>query len=577
MNKYRFYIFGLLGMLVIWPLDAFVDVYFFKEEEFLEELFRPSPLEIYFRTTVMFFLLAFSLFAHYSTRKLEQSNKKLHKLSQALEQGGEGVMITDTSGTIEYVNSAFTKITGYHSEEAIGKKPSILKSEAQDPSYYKALWETIAAGDTWSGTLIDKRKDGSFYPAMTSIAPIYDEKGKTTHYVSLQQDMTEYQELEAKYHQAQKMEAIGTLVGGIAHDFNNMLSGITGNVFLAKRKVDDKKVTIEKLENIEALSNRASDMIKQMLAFSRKDKVEMKTFEFTPFFKEAIKLARSGIPENINFKHSTTTQGIFVEGNATQLQQLILNLLNNANDALADTSQPTIDCKVESFCADELFRRTHPDLKAEKFIQLTVSDNGHGIPIEKQNRIFEPFFTTKGAGKGTGLGLSMVFGVVQQHHGVIELESAIDKGATFKVYLPKLEQQVEVISKISDATIQGQGETILLVDDDEDMRQATGEALSELGYQIVVAGNGEEAMNTIKLNSHKFDLLLTDIVMPIMGGVELATSIRQSGKNMPIIFMTGYDKDRALEDGDLDTIFVLSKPFAFTKLSQLIRTTLNNR
>jgi len=503
----------------------------------------------------------------------KKSEMMLRKLSQAVQQAGESIMITDIHGIIEYINPAFTEITGYLPEEVIGKDPSILKSDAQDSTLYKELWETIAAGGIWQGTLIDRKKDGSFYPAMTSISPIYDEEDKVTHYVALQRDMTEYQILEEKFQQAQKMETIGTLVGGIAHDFNNMLAGITGNVFLAKRKVDNVNLVIEKLNNVESLSNRAADMIRQMLIFARKDTVRMNTVAIVPFFTEALKLAQSGIPANINLTHKVSAQDLLINGDSTQLQQLIMNLLNNARDAVADVSGPTINFLLESFTANASFKKRHPEFKTENLIRLTISDNGCGIPHAKQGKIFDPFFTTKPVGEGTGLGLSMIFGVVQRHSGVIELESEEGKGTTFHIYLPLKEQEVEIISQKTTEAIQGQGETILLVDDEEAMRSAVSEVLKSLGYKVLEAADGDEGLNLFNTNLNDIDLVITDIVMPKRGGGELSKAVRQLDRNIPIIFATGYDKDQVLGgDIHLENSFVITKPFAFNKLSQLIRT-----
>lgn len=388
-------------------------------------------------------------------------------------------------------------------------------------------------------------------------------------------DITEHQQLEEQLLQAQKMEAIGTLVGGIAHDFNNVLAGIVGNIFLAKGEVGNNVAVIENLENVESLSKRAADMIKQLLTFSRKDKVQMSTFAIAPFFKEAFKLAQSAIPENIELSYNISAEDMLIQGNSTQLQQIMMNLLNNACDAVDGVPQPVIHCQLESFSADDSFKKKHPDIKTGNFARLTVSDNGHGIPQDQQDRIFEPFFTSKGIGKGTGLGLSMVFGAVQRHNGVIELESEEGKGSTFHIYLPLEEAQVEPVSKKTTEVIQGQGETILLVDDEKEMRSATGKVLSLLGYNVLEAANGEEGLKIFKSNRSDIDLLFTDLVMPIMGGLELAKAIRQLDENMPIIFATGYDQDQALEgDTHLDHSLVISKPFSFNKLSQLMRTIL---
>jgi len=503
-----------------------------------------------------------------------KSEMMLRKLSQAVQQAGESILITDINGIIEYTNPAFTDISGYLPEDVIGKDPSILKSGAQDPSFYKEIWETISSGDSWHGSLIDKKRDGSFYPAMMSISPIYDEEDKVTHYVALQQDMTEHYELEEKLQQAQKMEAIGTLVGGIAHDFNNMLAGITGNVFLAKKKVNDVNLVTEKLKNVEILSNRAANMISQLLTFSRKDTVRMNTFAIAPFFREALKLAQSGIPENINLTHNISAQNLLIHGDNTQLQQLVMNLLNNARDAVVDVSQPAIHCQLEPFTVNTSFKNKHPELKKGGFVCLTISDNGYGIPQDKQDNIFDPFFTTKGVGKGTGLGLSMVFGAVQRHNGVIELESEEGKGTTFYIYLPLEEQKDEIIiSKKATETARAQGETILLVDDEKAMRSAIGEVLRSLGYKVLEAADGEEALNIFSSNLNAIDLVITDVVMPKKGGVELSKAVRQLDGNMPIIFATGYDKDQALEGDDhLDNSLIISKPFSFNELSQLIRT-----
>ncbi|GAV20417.1 blue-light-activated protein [Mariprofundus micogutta] len=501
-----------------------------------------------------------------------QNELEFRKLSQAVNSAGEGIIITDENAVIDYVNPAFSNITGYGAEEAIGKTPAMLKSHAQDPSFYKDLWETITRGEVWSGTLIDRKKDGSFYPAMMSVAPIHDDQGEITHYVSLQQDMTEHRQLEEQLLQSQKMEAVGTLVGGIAHDFNNMLAGIAGNVFLAKRKAGDNTEVVEKLDRVETLGGRAADMIKQLLIFARKDKVTMKTVMAASFFKEALRLAESGVPENINLSYNISEEQMLIQGDSTQLQQLIMNLLNNARDAVSGVSKPAIHCQLEPFSADDSFRIKHPENNTDNFIHLLVSDNGHGIPQDKLDRIFEPFFTTKSVGKGSGLGLSMVFGAVERHNGIIELQSEVGEGTVFHIYLPQVEQQPETISDKQVDIIQGQGEKILFIDDDDIMRSTTAEVLRGLGYEVLVSVDGKQGLETFKSNMKNIDLIITDLVMPEMGGLELAQAVRQFDGAIPIILATGYDMDDVLVgDIPLDNSLVISKPFSFSDLSQLIQ------
>lgn len=370
-----------------------------------------------------------------------KSEALLRKLSAAIGEAGEAVLITDRNAVIEYVNPAFTEITGYSSEEVLGKTPSILKSHAQNPLLYKDLWETILAGEVWHGTLIDRRKDGSFYPALMNVAPIHNESGVITHFVSLQQDMTEHEKLEAQFIQAQKMEAIGTLVGGIAHDFNNMLAALQGNVYLARRQIDDPAVVADKLEKVDKLSARAAEMVHQLLTFARKDMVEMRAIHLNAFIKEAIKLSCSAIPENISVSKAVTEQKMFIKGDVTQLQQVVMNLLNNARDAVAGNETPCISVSLESYEADEGFHQLHPEAAGDRFAHLVVEDNGSGIASDLIDKVIEPFFTTKGVGKGTGLGLAMVYGAVNTHGGLLEINSEEGQGTTIHIYLPLLQEQ----------------------------------------------------------------------------------------------------------------------------------------
>jgi len=503
-------------------------------------------------------------------RKEEERNTA--RLFQAVQQAGEAVLMTDRNGVIEYVNPAFTTMTGYSVEDALGKTPAMLKSEAQDPKFYKDLWDTITRGDVWHGTLIDRKKDGSFYPALMSVAPIHDDSGGITHFVALQQDMTEFKKLEEQFLQAQKMEAIGTLVGGIAHDFNNMLAAIQGNVYLSKMKLKGQPEIADKLDSIESLGMRAADMVKQLLTFARKDRVEMVGFSLNAFIKEAFKLAKAAIPENIELVCDLCPEELVVQGDATQMQQVLMNLLNNARDAVSHVSQPEISCSLRPFVASDTFLKAHPDFKGSRFAQLMIRDNGAGIAEEIVNKVFEPFFTTKGVGEGTGLGLAMVYGAVQSHGGIIEVESELGTGTSFSIYLPLVKDAGGIAAASDASVIQGQGETILLVDDEESMRETTGEVLESLGYKVFMAVDGQEALEIFKAHRQEIALILTDIVMPMVGGIELAKSIRQLDKDVPIIFATGYDKESAIPAEDhIEQSTIINKPFSFKKLSRLMR------
>jgi len=515
-----------------------------------------------------------------SARDVTQEKKvELEKrtLSQAIEQAAESIIITDTNGIIEYVNPAFTKISGFTAEEVLGKNPRILNSGNQTPEYYQKLWATITAGKVWQSALIDRRKDGSLYPALMSVAPIFDNENNISHYVGVQQDMTENELLENKFRQAQKMESLGVLVGGIAHDFNNMLSGIIGNLYLAKKKVSAIPDAVTKIENVEKLSYRASDMIKQLMTYARQGAIDKKPFDIISFANEVSKLIDPTMPKHINYKKQFCNKKLIIKGDATQIQQVLMNLLNNARDAVIEENDPFIIFSIDSRSTEVAFKLKHPEFTGEQLVHIMIKDNGYGISTENRKKIFDPFFTTKGIGVGTGLGLSMVLGSIQEHGGVIEVDSAVDKGTQFHIFLPVYHDEITApIAENTYTTIDGNGETILLVDDSYEWLNVGAEILKSIGYRVLIAASGVEAVKIYEQNMADISLIIMDVVMPQAGGIITAERIRTMNPDIKIIFTSGHAQDQSLKDlMPSEDEILLCKPCSIGHCSQVIHQALN--
>ena len=546
--------------------EKWFGLYEVKEVGFLDLLKYLIPI----------FLLFVSIGGYFFYRRQVERKKTedvFRMLSQAIDQAGESVIITDAEGSIEYVNPSFTRMTGYSAEEVLGKNPRVLKSGNQNKEYYERLWSTITSGKVWHSAVVDRRKDGSAYPALMTISPILNNDGKISHYVGTQQDMTDHEMMEEKFRQAQKMESLGILVGGIAHDFNNMLAGMTGNLYLAKKKTANLPDVVKNLDRVEKLSFRAAEMIQQLLAFARKGSVQMIPFGLTSFIKEIYKLSESSIPENVTFHGEFCQEELVVKGDATQLQQVLMNLINNARDAVAGVQDPMISLKIEGFETDESFANNHPDLYGRLFAHLIVRDNGAGISRADQEHIFEPFFTTKEVGLGTGLGLSMALGAVQSHGGILEVDSSQGEGSSFHIYLPIIkEEKVDIVSEETTEIVSGNGELILMVDDNADVRRTCKEVLENIGYQVLEASSGLEAVEKFTTNQHDISLIIMDVVMPIMGGVQAVERIEKLYPDVKVIFATGYDKDETLKsEMPSGEYTVISKPYSITNLSHVIR------
>lgn len=501
-------------------------------------------------------------------RKIEAEFRKLY---QAVEQVSEAVIVSNRQGVIEYVNPAFTRINGYGPGEALGQRTNLFKSGKQPKSFYEDLWKTVSEGRAWKQPLINRRKDGSEYQALMSITPLRDEQGEITHFIALQQDMTEHNKLEQQLCQSQKMEALGTLVGGIAHDFNNVLAGMLGNLFLARRAVRNDPQLLHRIEGVEALGQRAAEMIKQLLTFARADQVEMRVFGLTTFLKETAKLNQASIPENIKLEYDLPDQNLMIHGDATQLHQVIMNLLVNARDAVRDRLKPKIRIALSEFNPDAEFMKEH-QISYRYLALLRVSDNGEGIAAEHVAQIFDPFFTTKEVGRGTGLGLSMVYGAIQMHSGVIEVESEPGHGTSFNIYLPLVkEESLPDEAEADEQIISGQGELILLVDDDASVCEVGRHVLEGLGYRVITASNGAESVVVFAEHRHEIALVLMDLVMPVMGGVKASEMILDLNPNVHVVFVTGYDRDASLQEHALlAQQIVLSKPYRAEELSRVV-------
>jgi len=504
----------------------------------------------------------------------EYREDSLRILSQAIEQAGEGVMISDSSGVIEYINPAFTHLTGYDADEIVGKSLDVLHKSKQIEAFYRDLWHKVSHGELWSATVLDQRKDGREYSAMMSVAPVFDGE-EISHYVTIKQDITEHETLEEQLRQSQKMEAIGTLVGGIAHDFNNILAGMTGNLYLAKRRSKALPDVVRGLENIEQLAVRGADLIQRLMIFARKDQVDMKKMNLAPVFMEALQLLRTSVPENIDIHWDMPKRALYVRADSTQLHQVLMNLVNNACDALEGKNNPSITVKLETFYPAGDFAEAHPDFNMEHCAHLSVQDNGCGIPENQFEHLFEPFFTTKAVGKGTGLGLSMVFGAAKRHDGFVEVESVEGESTTFHVYLPLIDESddtyVPALNTLGPTHAEGH-EVILLVDDDAFVLEIAREVLEDLGYQVLEACNGLEAVDVFIKNKDQISLVITDIVMPKLNGIKAAERMREIRPDMRIIFSTGYDKSAALPREVLASgCSILSKPYDIDVMSRMIR------
>ncbi|NWF37861.1 CBS domain-containing protein [Mariprofundus sp. NF] len=497
----------------------------------------------------------------------------MHKLTQALEQAGEAVLITDRDGCIEYVNEAFVETTGYTLQEVQGKNPSLLQSGRQDKAFYELMWRSIVEHGVWKGVVWNRRKSGDIYPEQLHIRSIRGEDNRVINYVGTFSDITEKMAMEAEYRHAQRIEAVGALVGGVAHNFNNILAGLGGNLYLAMQKAETSPELLSYLRSIEDLTDQASEMVRQLLTFARKEVTEKKSIALTPLMRETLKTSRMGVPESIQLSGDFCDESLSMFGDATQLQQVLMNMINNARDAIGDRDTRTIAVALKRIDADDALLSRHEKLRERQLACLTIEDSGEGIAEDVLEHVFEPFYSTKEVGKGTGLGLSMSKGSIESHGGVIEVESTPGKGTRFAIYLPLLANSPAMEGSQSTETLQGDGQLILLVDDDPVVLDSAKGVLEILGYRVLSADDGEQAFDLFLEHLQDLALIMTDVVMPNMGGHELAQKVRQHSA-VPIIFMTGYDYEQKIHGSDA-LMATISKPFNVQKLSLVLSDFLN--
>jgi PAS domain S-box-containing protein len=493
-------------------------------------------------------------------------------LATAIEQAAEGIIITDTESVILYVNPAFERISGYGRSEIVGQHSHVLKTEDSDQPFFTDIPGTLHQGEMRPGHMTNKRKDGSLYEVEVTISPVRDDSGNIMNYVGLHRDITHEVKLERELRQAQKMEAIGRLAGGIAHDFNNVLMGIIGYTEMALNKAPAGDSTRHYLQRVLEGSYRASDLVKQILTFSRQTEQELKPMYIVPSIKEGLKLLRSTLPSSIEIQQHiavTSEEGVIL-ADPTQIHQVLMNLCTNAAHAMRNKGG-VLSIKLSTVEADDQLVSQHPDLIVGPYVCLTVSDTGHGMDAAVMERIFDPYFTTKKIGEGTGMGLAVVQGIIKSCGGAISVSSEPGNGTSFYVFLPRIEQEMPSAVEAIPAPLGG-SERILFVDDEETLVDLGKEALESLGYQVSAKMTSLEALETFRAQPEGFDLVITDMTMPGLTGKELAKELLALRPDIPIILCTGFseivDENQAKEAGIRE--FVM-KPYVVSNLANIVR------
>ncbi|MBI1865278.1 MAG: PAS domain S-box protein [Nitrospirae bacterium] len=493
-----------------------------------------------------------------------------------VEQAVEPIIITNPDAAIVYVNRAFEKQTGYTREEVLGKRPSILQSGRHDRAFYERMWGTLLKGEAWTGVLVNRRKDGTLYQEETVISPIRDADGRIANYVAIKLDVTRERELEAQLRQSQKMEAVGRLAGGVAHDFNNMLTVITGySEFLLKRLSESDPIRSE-ISAIRQAGERAAGLTRQLLAFSRRQVLAPQVLSLNKVVSEMEKMLGRLIGEDVEIIMVLGRGLSNVKADPGQIEQVVMNLAVNARDAMPEGGKLTIE--TADVDLSEAYVREHVGVVPGRHVMLSVSDTGHGMDDETRSHIFEPFFTTKEVGKGTGLGLATVYGIVKQSGGHVSVYSEPGRGTAFKIYLPRAEEEATPGQEVVPSEELRGTETVLLVEDEEGVRDLASRVLRENGYTVFEAENGQTALDVLDRHEGPVDLVLTDVVMPGMNGFELTKRASVLRPGSDVLYMSGYTEEMIGERGLLEAdIPFLPKPFTPEALLRKVREVLASR
>jgi PAS domain S-box-containing protein len=511
------------------------------------------------------------------TRDLTAKRRNDELLQSVLNHTLDGIIGIDERGTISMINRAGETLFGRSGSEVVGQNVKVLMPEpyhAEHDGYLANYQRTGEAKIIGIGREVQGlRKDGSTFPLDLAVTEFQLDNQR--YFVGIVRDISDRKKLENQLHQSQKMEAFGQLAGGVSHDFNNLLTVILGysDMLLAKLPADDPKTRM--VGQIHRAGERAASLTRQLLAFSRQQVLETKVLDLNAIVADIEKMLRRLIGEDVQISIVLAPEISAVKVDAGQIEQVIINLAVNARDAMPQGGKLTIETKNADL--DEFYAKTHVEARPGRFVMLAISDTGGGMTPEVKARIFEPFFTTKGVGQGTGLGLAVVHGIVKQSGGNVDVYSEAGIGTTFRIYLPGVEQPAAALpGSAPEAPTQGQ-ETILLVEDEDNVRDLATVVLEGCGYRVFTAPEGLAALQLMATCREAIDLLVTDVVMPQMGGRKLAETLLAEHPELRVLFMSGYTDDAVVRHGVLQAnANFLQKPFTPTSLARKVREVLDH-
>jgi len=511
------------------------------------------------------------------TKIRKETARKLREQAELLDKARDAICVTDIEGHITYSNHSADHLFGWTGTDVQGKLLSELLSKLGCSPQIKAAHQALKSADSWTGQLRIKGKNSDPLVVESRWTLVRDAEGQDQSILIINTDITEQDKLEKQFLRAQRLESIGTLAGGIAHDLNNTLTPILIAVDMLRQEITDQRL-VRLLNVMDTSAHHGANLIRQVLTFARGTGTDGERMPVQPslIIRDVVELIRETLPRSIKISSDTDAVLHFVKGNPTQLGQVLMNLCVNARDAMPDGGQLTIN--AQNVVVDETTASANPGAQPGRHVLIAIADTGCGIPPDIIDRIFDPFFTTKNPGKGTGLGLATTLGIVKAHGGFLQVKSAVGQGTEFRIYLPVILENTEATHKppAPTAAIHGQGETLLVIDDEASVREIVGATLEAYGYKVILAADGHLGIDLYRLHANEINAVITDMMMPTMQGNQVIAALRAIKPDLPIMAMSGLLDANKLEftvvPGRLQ---ILQKPMSSEELLKAVHTLLS--